>query len=589
MSRSVRDQLLIVVVGCIVLLTRLGATGLWDLDEALWGGTAVEMARRGDWITPWHNGEVSTHKPPFMFWAMLVGTRVCGQTEFGFRIGSALFGLATALVVQRLGTALACRRVGLLAGVATVTALNFAVVARGATPDVMLTFFTTLALLIFVRHVAPAGWPPAGRIGPLPLPAAIAFYIVLGLAVLTKGPLGVALPLAAIGLFLWRHNLAAAPVAAGGRVLRVVREWCGAVAVLRPLVGVVVVLAIAGPWYVLVQRSSGGAFGADFIGFHHIKRFLEPIEGHSGPLVYYVPALLIGMFPWSMFAIPSALHAAARLWGRGPARAGTMLLVAWLITWIGVFSVAQTKLPNYILPAYPAATLLVAGFLVEWLTEPSPSSRRWMQVALGLLVGIGGMAFAGCLTAPHLRLGGRGLLEAATAAPELAGLLRLAAWTGVIIAVGGTICLALVGADRRRAALVAYVGMAAAVVLFLLGVVAVEADRHQPAREIVRIMRDHGASDSTPLGQCRYTQPSLVYYAGRRVEPCREAEGCIDFFRRFPHGMLVIRARDEAEARGLVPPGGEVIGQCPSFPKAGRILVVHQPQATAALPVPQAR
>jgi 4-amino-4-deoxy-L-arabinose transferase-like glycosyltransferase len=586
-SRSLRDQLVIVAVGCVVLFTRLGTTGLWDLDEALWGSTAVEMGRRGDWITPWQNGEVSTHKPPLMFWVMLVGTRICGQTEFGFRIGSALFGLATALVVQRLGATLACRRVGLLAGVATVTALNFAVVARGATPDVMLTFFTTLALLIFVRHAAPQGWPPPGPIAPLPLRAAVSLYAVLGLAVLTKGPLGVALPVAALGLFAWWYTLAADPAARG--LGSVGRAWIRAAAALRPVLGFVVVVAVAGPWYVAVQRASGGAFGADFIGVHHIKRFLEPIEGHSGPLFYYVPAFLIGMFPWSMFAIPTALDAAARVRAPGPARAGAMLLVIWLATWIGVFSIAQTKLPNYILPAYPAASLLVATFLVGWLTQPVPSSRRWMQVALVLLIGIGGATAAGCLAVPHLRFGARGLLEAATAAPELAGVLRLAAWTGGIMALGGVACLALVASDRRRGALVAYVGMAATVVLFILGVVAVEADRHQPARTILAIMRDHGATAATPLGQCRYSQPSLVHYADRRVEPCREAGGCADFFRRFPDGMLVIRAGDEAEARALMPAGSEVIGQCPSFPKAGRILVVRRPPATAAIPAASPR
>lgn len=587
MSERLRDAAVVILVGCVVLLTNLGGTSLWDLDEALWSSTAAEMSRRGDWVMPWHNGEVSTHKPPLMFWVMMIATRICGETEFAFRIGSAAFGLATALAVQWLGGLLFCRRAGLLAGVATVTALNVALVARAATPDVKLTFFTTLALALFARHALPGGTAPPGRIATLPVADAVGLYAALGFAVLTKGPLGVALPTAALGLFAWWHNLAAAGPAAGltvgGRLARIGREWLAAARCLRPFTGMLVVLAIAGPWYVLVQRASGGAFGADFIGFHHVRRFLQPIEGHSGPIYYFLPALLVGTFPWSMFAIPTVLDAAARLRGVRPGSGGVRLLVAWLVVWIVPFSLAQTKLPNYILPAYPAALLLVAVFLTGWLTAPDLASRWWVRVALALFVGIGAAVTAGCWAAPRIEVGGRGLLEIAKVSPEVGDVLRSAAWGGLIMAGGGLACLALAARDRRGALLAVYGGTAAALAVFLFACVVVAADRHQPAAELVRILRAHGVTPATPLGQCQFTQPSLVHYAGRRVEPCREADGCREFFRRFPDGVLVVRGSDEAAARKLLPAGTEVIGGCADFPKAGRIVVARRGTATAGV------
>jgi 4-amino-4-deoxy-L-arabinose transferase-like glycosyltransferase len=591
-SGSARDLLVILAVGCLVLLPNLGAVSLWDLDEALWGSTTVEMARRGDWIVPWHNDEVSTHKPPLMFWVMLVGSGLCGENEFGFRIGSAVFGILTALVVYRLGARLACRQVGLVAAIACLTAVNLVLISRAANPDIELTFLGVAALTIFVHSCrteggsSAASWPPQGRIGRLPLVAAIALYVVLGLAVLTKGPLGVALPAVALGLFVWWHNLAVSREARAGRALgsriaAVIAEGWRAAWGLRPLTALVVVLVVAGPWYVLVHERSGGAFGADFIGIHHVQRFLEPMEGHRGPLFFYLPALLVGMFPWSMFAIPTALDTARRLRGAAAGRATAMLLVTWLATWIGIFSLAQTKLPNYILPAYPAAALLVALFLVEWMRSPTPASGRWMQIALGLLIGIGGATAVGCLMAPTFRVGEQNLLEMATAAESAAGILRLAAWSGGIMAAGAAACLWLIARGRRPATLVAYCGTAVALAVFLFGYVAVAAGRLQPAGELVRIMRANGATDSTPLGQCRYSQPSLVLYGGRRVEPCRDAEGCRRFFREHPDGMLVVRVADHEEARELFPDGTdtmrtEIIGTVADFPKRSTLLVVRR-------------
>lgn len=596
MPTPTRDRLIILLVGCLVLLPNLGATSLWDLDEALWGSTTAEMARRGDWIVPWHNGEVLTHKPPFMYWVMLVGTRLCGDNEFGFRIGAAVFALATALVVHALGTTLAGRREGLLAGIATLTALNFTAVSRAAGPDIKLAFLVALAMLVFVRLGVPGGWPPRGRIGRLPWKGAVAFHAVLGLAVLTKGPLGFFLPTATLGLFLWWHDTAAAGESLagrslGGRAVFLARTWVAAAFAVRPVLGLAVVAAVAGPWYVAVHHASGGAFGTDFIGVHHVQRFLEPMEGHRGPIVYYVLALLVGLFPWSMFAIPTALDAAARLRGRDGDPAGTRLCVAWLAAWLGIFSLAQTKLPNYILPAYPAAALLVAGFLVRWWQAADTASRRWMQVALWLLLAIGGVTTAGCLAFPVLRAGDRSLLEAASTSPLVADVLRLAAFGGGIMAAGAVACLVLVARDRRRDAMLAYAGMAVTLAVFLFGFVAVEAGRHQPARDLVRIIRDHGATRDTPLGECGYTQPSLVLYAGQTVAACGTRAGVEEFLRAHPGGMVVVRVPPGREDSDYVPTAAEILGERPSYPKVGRMLVVRRSVAgpTAAAPAATVR
>ena len=583
-TASIRDLLVIIAVGCVVLLTNLGSTLLWDFDEALWGSTTMEMARRGDWIVPWHNGEISTHKPPFTFWVMLAGTGLCGENEVGYRIGSVVVGILTAVIVYRLGGLLFCRQVGLVAAIATLTAVYFVLVARAANPDVLLACLAITAVFIAVRYGLAgrgAAWPPRGRITTLPRAAAVAIYAVLGLAVLTKGPLGVALPASALALFVWWHNLlvsreSRAGRALGGRVLAFLQEAWSAAWTLRPLTGAAVVLLVAGPWYALVHERSGGAFGADFLGIHHWQRFLQPMEGHRGPWFYYLPALLVGMFPWSMFAIPTALDTAGRLRGRLEGRASALLLVSWLATWLGIFSLAQTKLPNYILPAYPAAAILVAAFLVRWVREPTASSRRWMQVALWLFVAIGAAISGGCLVAPAVRIGGVPLLEKVTAAESAVDILRLAAWSGGIIAAGGVAGLVLAARGRRPATVAAHAATAVALAVFLFGFVGAAAGRLQPVRELVRIIRSHETATDTPLGQCRYTQPSLVLYARRRVEQLETLAGCADFFSRCPDGLIVVQVPFKDDAATALPADAEILGEVAGFPKRSRLFVVRR-------------
>ena len=152
MRQTVRHQIWITGIAVIALFTNLGATRLWDQDEAFFARTAVEMRERNEWIVPYFNGELFAHKPPLMFWMMRLGYMLFGVNEFAARFWSAVFGVLIALLVYRLGRRMFNAQVGLWAGLAMTTALMFDVVARAATPDCFLVFFSTLALYFFARR-----------------------------------------------------------------------------------------------------------------------------------------------------------------------------------------------------------------------------------------------------------------------------------------------------------------------------------------------------------------------------------------------------------------------------------------------------
>jgi len=580
---SFRDSLVIALVGIAALLPGLGAMSLWDYDEALWAGTAAEMGRRGTWIVPYFNGELSIQKPPFMYWMMLLGTGVFGEGDFAYRIGSALFGVATCLLTYRLGTTLFDRGIGLVAATAMATATMFDVVSRGATPDAELTFFCTLALSLFVHRVTAAGWPPPGRIGGFRWQAALPMYAAMGCAVLTKGPIGFLLPTLAIGLFLVLHDARLKRQAGGGAfVASCLRAAPGAAWGMRPLTAVLAVALVVGPWFILVQQQTGGAFAAGFIGTHNIQRFLQPFERHTGSILYYVPAMLLGFFPWSMFAIPTVIETVRRIRGRLPGDAAALLLAVWFATWFGFFSLAQTKLPNYIVPAFPAAAILTASFLVRWARAAEASSRIWMTTALTLLIACGLAAGAVCLTLPRLEVNGTTTLASLGLAAAVGEVLASASVLGWIMAGGGIACLALAVLDRRRAALAAYAGMSIAWTLVLFTVTAVEADRHQPTPRLVDLITSRG--DKPPVAQHRYSYPSLVHYSRAPVEQCQDAAAISAFFARHPQGCMVVAAENADDLRDLLPAETEVVGEQPAFPKAGRVFVVRGTADAAAAP-----
>ncbi len=307
MNRRIASPLIILIVGGLSYFTALGSTWLWDEDEAFFATAALEMHRQDEWIVPTFNEELFAHKPPFMYWMMRCGFLMFGPNELGARFFSAVFGIATALVTYHIGRRLYDDRAGLWAALALTTCLMWSVVSRASTADAYLGFFISLSLLVYLRAVMPAGGAASEESAPETTLAETlarwipgqwstmaAIYGLMGMAVLVKGPIGVLLPGATIGLFI----LCRIPVAAKGDGRLVSRLLLRAVAMtrafpivfwrLRPLTAIVAVLLIAGPWFVAVAVKTDGAFIREFFGVHNFGRFLKPMENHRGPVFYYL-------------------------------------------------------------------------------------------------------------------------------------------------------------------------------------------------------------------------------------------------------------------------------------------------------------
>jgi 4-amino-4-deoxy-L-arabinose transferase-like glycosyltransferase len=358
-----RDALLLLALAGLLLFVGLGAVALTDRDEGANAEAAREMLEQGSWITPILGGAPRFAKPALVYWLMAGAYTVFGVGEATARLPSAVAALLLVQVQYAFARWAFGRDVAWRAALVLLLSVEFVAIGRMALTDATLALWTTVAGYAFLR-----GWwgaPPRGRWYALA-------WIAAALAALTKGPVGLLVPLAGVVTYL----------ALAGGLRQAWREaW--------PLRGVGLFLLVALPWYAAMFWLHGGDYAARARG-ETIGRVLRPVTGPGGMALFYLPVLLLGFFPWSAFlpeaVVPTLREARVRA-RRSRQEAVTVFAAAWLVAGVALFSVAQTRLPHYILPLFPATALLVAA---SWPPRASRWSRRLLAatgVALGGLLG----------------------------------------------------------------------------------------------------------------------------------------------------------------------------------------------------------
>jgi len=335
------------VILCLILFFfLLGNRPLWDVDEGMHAATSKDMVLSGDWITPQFNGENFYDKPVLFNWLAAISFLIFGFTEFAARLPAAMLGTGCVLVTYYLGKRMVSPTVGFLGGAILATSMEFIVLSRVVVHDIALTFFMTLALTFFYL-----GYADKSRQKSVWLP----FYASLGLAVLSKGPIGVLLPGLIIVLFLLikqRFNI----------IKDMQLGW-----------GALVFALIAAPWYGLIILENEDYAGYFFIQ-QNLAYFFSGESRHPRPFYYYIPILVGGFFPWFLF-LPAALFRSLRK-GLGETNDETLFLMLWFGAIFLFFSIASSKLSTYILPLFPAVSLLVAALWGDLWVLPAQEAPR---------------------------------------------------------------------------------------------------------------------------------------------------------------------------------------------------------------------
>jgi len=551
-----RPLLLTLVAAVAALAIGISPTPLWDEDEARFAAIARTMVETGDWVVPTFNGTLAVDKPVLMHWCMAACMTVFGVNEFAARLPSIIATALTALALARAGRRWFDDATGVVAALAYVGCLLVAVEAHAATPDAILTALTTWATVLAAEALMPAGGP-LGRLSP---GRAVGIGLLLGLAVVCKGPIGFVGPLAVLGPWAWCLAVDRRLASPGDRTLaRLARQALPAVGdvlvSLRPLAIVAGAVLAAAPWYVAVHLRTHGEWTAGFFFVHNVGRFLAPMERHSGGVLFHPLALLVGFFPWSCYLPMAVVLAAWRVWRRpaaGRPEDALLLLLTWLAVWVGAFSAAATKLPNYVLPAYPAAAFLVAAIGVD--AARRAASRGWPHPRW-MTIGLAALAFGGIATAATVLVATRhGVPDAEPAA--LVGLVPLVA----------AVACGLVAVRRPWAAITTFT---AASLVYASLAVGPAGWRLAQANSLPRLVRDLHARDAgLKLGTYLLASPNVVFYADERVVQIGEAsrDAVAAFLASDPSAVLLVPAPHVAELARHLPPGyGEVGRTRPVF------------------------
>ena len=346
------------VINFTAFIWHLGSTSLVDETEPLFAEAARQMTVTNNWITPYFNGETRFDKPPLIYWLMAIGYRLIGVNEWAVRLPSAIAAIAITILgfytLKHFGITnfkeqniYKQKQLWLSAFIGSgLMALNPHTIIWGRTgvSDMLLSGCMGCALFCFF-------WGYATSVNKWYL----AFYVLLGLAVLTKGPVGIVLPGLIIGCFLLYV----------GQFWQVVRE-------IKLFWGAIIFTIITVPWYVLVWLENGRNFIDSFFGYHNLQRFTDVVNGHEAPWYFYFLIVLLLFAPWSVYLVSAIAN--IRWWKRAywikQPRVNHLAIFAffWFSCIFIFFSVSVTKLPSYVLPLVPAAAILVALLWSNFIT-----------------------------------------------------------------------------------------------------------------------------------------------------------------------------------------------------------------------------
>ena len=458
---AVRAAVVGAVVAALMTLPGLGIGTLWDNSETAYGEVAKEILLLHDWVIMHLNGVPYFVQPPLYFWMGAAFSLLFGPTAFALRLPSALSTIALSAFTGYAVARQAGARVGIYAAVILSTSLMPMVIGRLAIMDALLDLAVAMTIFWWFRALETG----SDRY-------AIYGWIAAAGGLLAKGPVApVVALLVIVPFYFWNRRCEPTHPPSP-------RAW---------IVGLLAFAAIAAPWPIGLVAHYHLFPLQKLIGEYTIGRYTGVVENQSGPLWYYIPVIILGFFPWIAF-LPMAVTSGIRCLRSGePQDPGVSRLVRLAFTWCVVpllfFSLAQTKLPNYVALEFPALALITALYFEAVVRRGG--TRSAVISAATVPITIGALALALWLFTRNNRL----TAEIAVAVPPLIAM-------GAAIFVG-SLLTALLIARRSTARIAPYALALAAVVATEFAVVVLpHAEAFKPVPRLAAlIMREREPGD----------------------------------------------------------------------------------------------
>jgi 4-amino-4-deoxy-L-arabinose transferase-like glycosyltransferase len=490
-----------------------------DRDESRFMQATRQMLETGDFIRIQFQDEMRAKKPAGAYWlqagAVTAFSHPASTQTWPYRLPSVAAAWAAVLATFWFGRALVGERPAFLGAVLLASTTMLVSEAHQAKTDALLLLCTVLAQGILARFYVSARardaaggggggcgggtMPPALAASAPGVVEALLFWMVQGAAILVKGPV---VPVISI--------LTVLTLCVADRSAR----WLNPV---KPMLGPLVAAAIAAPWFAAVSSATGGAFVGEAVKGDLLPKLLGAQESHGGIPGMYLLLSVALLWPGSLVLGPVAVS----LWGQR-ARLAFRFLLAWAVpAWI-MFELIPTKLPHYVLPAFPALMLMAAALVTEGLDA---FQHRWAKLWYGLWCVIGFVLAALVVALPIKLGGGFSVLSVPAAAGILLATLlpAMLAWRGRIV---------------PAALALGLTALATYPVLFH-GVLP-SLDKMFLSRGVAQVVSLVGSDG--PVATAGYSEPSLVFLLGTETR-ILDGAGAADHLASHPRTLAVVESR----------------------------------------------
>ena len=525
-----RSVLTLLLLSFVTFFLGLGRQAITDSDEAFYAEAAREMVEGNDWLTPHFNYEDRWQKPILYYWftaAAFAGTDV---TEFMARFGAALSGVGLVLLTWSAARRLLADALGAwLAGAIVATCGGYFAMARAALPDLPLAFFMTATIWAALRASDPAE--------KLPTSWAAITGLAAGLGFLTKGPLGVVIPAIVLIPIWWRERR---------RVL--IRPADVAVAL--------VLFTISGlPWYLAMWRVHGAAYLQSFFVADNLERFATTRYNDIRAIWYYVPILIGGLLPWTIYALVLPWRIVRDLIQRRRTLTDVeWRLVIWTLAPLLLFTASIGKQPRYILPVLPPIAMMVGVGIANRIAAASRGHVARVELTIATL---GTAAMFVVMSALFYR----SRILFVSAYPALT-------WIGIVVVAGAALALAVTALQSSWRWLPLVMPTGSALLLLTLQFGAFAGKRPEAVEQIAALIHANRLGGES-IGEYETFVRNLPFYTRLKQVPVIDDTSAMVFLNSTDRVFLVLNRRDYDRLQTLAGQPLKLIGEVTYWNTAG--------------------
>lgn len=329
-----KPLIILIILSLLVFYSNIGGTSIYILDESKNSTAALEMKNNAEYIVPTVNDKLRLDKPPLHYYFMIAGYKIFGENPLGARFFSAIMGILTVLMTFLFAKQFYNEKIAFYAGIILLASFHFSFEFRLAVPDPYLILFTTAALFMFYLFFTTNKklyW--------------FSFYISIGFATLSKGPIAIVLPTGIIFFYL----------------VFIKRFSLKTINKIQPFLGLLIIICVAAPWYYLIGEATNGAWLEGFFMKHNVSRFTQTMEGHNSFFVIPLLFTFVGLLPFSVFLYQSIQKSIKK---RKTQQLNFYLTICSIFI-VLFFCLSQTFLPNYVIPCYPMLAILIADYIYK--------------------------------------------------------------------------------------------------------------------------------------------------------------------------------------------------------------------------------